>query len=279
MDLSADLSAGHSHPHVHRPDHGHFYRVADGAAIDKALVTGEQLRTREYVGAAAFAGAGGVEGQPLTPDQYRIAAGIELRLELAAAERAQGAFSRNPLGAADIGTPAEAAETSTDAHIAASATGQVTELDRDGQPITCDDESSTGTLDVTVPPDGLLELTDQRALAAQITSSVTAEVARVTSALSDIQQRLERIEAQPQSGGPVLRVADRTSALAASQSGATSTAEQIRSLETLAGRIADPQAQVAVAAEMIRLQQEAAGMPASYQIMPRAGRGWSDDGK
>jgi phage head maturation protease len=292
--MSERAQAGHSHDHVHTHDHGHFYRVADGALLDERLVTGEQLRTREYVSDLAFRTAGGVAGSGLTAAQYRVAAGIEMRLELAAGEmamgradgRAQGAFSRNPLGAADIGTPAAAAETSTDAAIAASATGQVNELDRDGQPTTCDDESSTGTLDVSDAPEGYLELTEQRAdqqradqqraLVAEITAAMSAESSRVASALGDIQQRLARIEAQPQPGGPALRVADRTSALSAAGGGGSSVDDRIAALQGLAGRIRDPQAQVAVAAEMIRLKQEGGGMPAAMQVMPRAGRGWGE---
>jgi phage head maturation protease len=291
--------AGHSHGHVHTHDHGHYYRVADGAPLDERLVTGEHLRTREYVSEVAFRAAGGVSGQALTAAQYRIAAGVETRLEIAAAERAidraQGAFSRNPLGAADIGTPAAAAEASTESAMAASATGQVRDLDRDGQPTECDEGSTTGTLDVSTAPEGYADITDnrraqeadtQRALASMSASIAVAVEAQLTralaplsaplSAISTIEERLARIEAQPMPGGPILRSADRTSALSPMGGQGSSAAERIDALQSLAGRIADPQAQVAVAAEMIRLQQEAAGMSPAMQVMPRAGRGWTD---
>ncbi len=86
-----------------------------------------------------------------------------------------------------------------------------------------------------------------------------------------------RIEQTPQSGGPVLHAADRGSAFAAGASGGYGSAgqpngnSQYDALAALAGKIKDPQAQTAVAAEMIRMQQEAAGMPAGFQVMPRAG--------
>lgn len=281
------VQSGHSHGHVHTHDHGHYYRVADGAAVDERMVTGEQARTREYVSEIAFRAAGGVSGMGLSAAQYRIAAGVETRLELAAAELAQGAFSRNPLGAADIGTPAPAAEAPTEDAMTASATGQVRDLDRDGQPTMCDEGSTTGTLDVSTAPDGYAEISDgrraqeadtQRAMAAAISSvqaAVEAQLTRALAPLATIEERLARIEAQPMPGGPVLRAAERTTPLTPA-GGQSSAAQRIETLQSLAGRLSDPQAQVAVAAEMIRLQQEAAGMSPAMQVMPRAGRGWAD---
>ncbi len=81
---AVDMQAGHSHGHVHTHAHSHYYRVSDGAPIDERLVSGEQLRTREYVSAVAFRTAGGSEGSGLSAAQYRIAAGVEMRLEVAA---------------------------------------------------------------------------------------------------------------------------------------------------------------------------------------------------
>lgn len=290
------VRAGHSHSHSHAHEHGHYYRVADGAPLDATLVMGEHLRTREYVSATAFRIAGGVEGHALSADQYRVAAGVEMRLELAAAERAQGAFSRNPIGAADIGTPAQAAGAPIAGAIAATELGAVRPLDRDGQPTAPTTGSSTGTLDVSTPADGYAQLVDHggvnddddgdpaelrlaAAVTSSITTSVTAEVARIASAMtasfSALEERLARIEAQPQTGGPILRAADKSTPLTPNGSQSTA-AQRIEALEGLAGRLRDPQAQVAVAAEMIRLQQEAAGMPPAMQVMPRAGRGWSE---
>jgi len=270
--------AGHSHAHVHAHDHGHYYRVADGAPTDERLVSGEQARTREYVSEVAFRAAGGVAGVGLSAAQFRVAAGVELRMELAAADaavRAQGAFSRNPSGAADFGTPAPAQEAPTgDTPDAGAVAGAVRPLDRDGKPTSETSESSTGTLNVSAAPDGWAELTERR-MADAVTAAMEAQMARALAPLTEIQQRLARIEAQPQAGGPIFRTADKATALSAMGGGGSpSTADHLRALESLAGRIADPQAQVAVAAEMIRLQQEAAGMPAAMQVMPRAGRGW-----
>jgi hypothetical protein len=65
------------------------------------------------------------------------------------------------------------------------------------------------------------------------------------------------LEGQPLPGGPAAFAFDKTLALtpsggAHSQPGA---AEQRRALEALAGKLTDPQAQIAVAAELIRLQR------------------------
>ncbi len=105
--------------------------------------------------------------------------------------------------------------------------------------------------------------------------------ASVTTPLEEIQQRLARIEAQPLPGGPIFRTADKTTPLTpgspnGAAGGQPTAAQRIQALEAVAGQIRDPQAQVALAAEMIRLQQEAAGMAPAMQVMPRAGRGWGE---
>jgi hypothetical protein len=108
----------------------------------------------------------------------------------------------------------------------------------------------------------------------EITRAFQPQYSALASTLSDLSARLARIEQTPQSGGPVLRAADRGSAFGAggyAAAGKPTDSDRYAALESLAGRITDPQAQTAVAAEMIRMQQEAAGMPASYQVMPRAG--------
>jgi len=94
----------------------------------------------------------------------------------------------------------------------------------------------------------------------------------VAGTLERIEQRVAVIEAQPLPGGPHLRVAEKTHALRpAGEPGAIG--EQLRALEGLAGRLSDPQAQLAVATEMIRLQQAAAGYSPALQAMPLAGSG------
>lgn len=105
-----------------------------------------------------------------------------------------------------------------------------------------------------------------------------SEVSRVAADFAELKQRLARIEAQPVSGQghlPVLRSAEKSTPLTSGPSAGPVASDQYRALESLAGRIRDPQAQVAVAAEMIRLQQEAAGMAPAMQVMPRAGQGWA----
>lgn len=302
---------GHTHPHLHVPDHGHYYRVADGSPLDARLVTGEQARTHEYVSSAAFRAAGAVEGQPLTAEQYRSAVAYELRLLRAGdlQTRALGPYSRNPDGPADAGTADEAplapssdmgqtpegnagvpalnlADLEQDLRRTGQCPlchGQVRALDRDGNPIAGadangavpSDTASMGQSDIGVPADGW----DGRSVVAEITRAFQPQYAALASTLGDLSARLARIEQTPQSGGPVLRAADRGSAFGPSASGGYAAAgkptdnDRYAALESLAGRITDPQAQTAVAAEMIRMQQEAAGMPAGFQVMPRAGSG------
>ncbi|HLJ81325.1 MAG TPA: hypothetical protein VKT52_07570, partial [Ktedonobacterales bacterium] len=87
-----------------------------------------------------------------------------------------------------------------------------------------------------------------------------AAVSQIEGAAGDLRHRIEALEAQPLPGGPAAFAFDKTLALAPgsgsggihSQPGA---AEQRRALESLAGKLTDPQAQIAVAAELIRLQR------------------------
>lgn len=293
---------GHTHPHIHVPAHDHYYRVVDGSPMDARLVTGEQARTHEFVSTAAFRAAGGIEGQPLTADQFRLAAAHDLR-----ALRAMGPYSRNPNGPADAGTPDEApiapsvdmgqtpdgnggqpaldmANLEQDLRRTGQCPlchGQVRALDRDGNPIdgadangeSATDVASTGQSDTSVPANGW----DGRSVVSEITRAFQPQYAALASTLSDLSVRLARIEQTPQTGGPVLRAADRGSAFAPGAHGGYAAAgkptdnERYAALESLAGKIADPQVQTAIAAEMIRMQQEAAGLPTSYQVMPRAG--------
>ncbi|WIG59999.1 MAG: hypothetical protein OJF49_002747 [Ktedonobacterales bacterium] len=124
---------------------------------------------------------------------------------------------------------------------------------------------------------GLREAALARALAAglgasvaqmaQMDASVRALDGRVagaldalTGTLGDLRMRVEQIEAQPMPGGPVARPVpvEKVAALSAGYAaagGEVSAAEQFRALESLAGRLSDPQAQIAVAAELIRLRQ------------------------
>lgn len=90
--------------------------------------------------------------------------------------------------------------------------------------------------------------------------AVRSATQRATEATGELRQRIEALEAQPLPGGPVLRVAEKTHPLlgasaAIGGAGQPGPSEQYRALESLAGRLTDPQAQIAVAAEMIRLQR------------------------
>jgi phage head maturation protease len=92
-----------------------------------------------------------------------------------------------------------------------------------------------------------------RALAATIEASLRHMAGEV----GGLGRRVAALESQPLTGGPVARPMEKSSAFAArGLMEAPTAAEQSRALESLAGRISDPQAQVAVAAELIRLQQQ-----------------------
>jgi hypothetical protein len=88
-------------------------------------------------------------------------------------------------------------------------------------------------------------------------SDMTADAEAEVAAL---RARVEQLEAQPPPGGPAARAVEKTlAALPLDGSGLYGAppvgAESLSALEALAGRLRDPQAQMAVAAEMIRLQQ------------------------
>jgi hypothetical protein len=83
------------------------------------------------------------------------------------------------------------------------------------------------------------------------------QIRDLTTTAGELRRRIETMEAQPLPGGPVAGMRghpeEKRLATANGQLGVT---EQIRALESLAGRLVDPQAQLAVAAELIRLQRE-----------------------
>ncbi|HEX9038533.1 MAG TPA: hypothetical protein VF808_16235 [Ktedonobacterales bacterium] len=89
------------------------------------------------------------------------------------------------------------------------------------------------------------------------TDATAATGATAEAEVAALRARIERLEAQPLPGGPAARAFEKTLAtpldsLAAQPAGGAS----LTALEALAGRLRDPQAQMAVAAEMIRRQQE-----------------------
>jgi hypothetical protein len=92
-----------------------------------------------------------------------------------------------------------------------------------------------------------------RALAATIEGTLS----QISNDVGGLSRRVVILESQPQSGGPVARPMEKTSALAGrGLRESPSASEQYRALESLAGSLRDPQAQVAVAAELIRLRQQ-----------------------
>jgi hypothetical protein len=195
--------------------------------------------------------------------------------------RTLGAYSTNPDGPPDTGVPARAAERPTEA-----AHGQAPEGNRAdvlhtaarGILLGCGCALCQAVLALLDPAASRAPETAQAALVTRALDAHTrrlddvlrgmhASMSAVAGTLDRIERRVATIEAQPLPGGPHLRVAEKTHALrpAGDQS---AIGEQLRALEGLAGRLSDPQAQLVVAAEMIRLQQAAAGYsPGSHAVL------------
>jgi hypothetical protein len=210
-------------------------------------------------------------------------------------QRAQGPFSAEPAGFPGMGVPAQAEERPTEGqpgggnarerfHAAARSIlmgcgcGQ---CEAALAALGMADEELAGAERGAAPDDARLrEVALARALAAglganarsveRVEAGVRAldEAVRAVSgvmedALGELRARVERIEAQPLPGGPALHAVavEKPSPLApaAGAHGPAGPAEQYRALESLAGRLSDPQAQIAVAAELIRLRQQEGG--------------------
>ncbi|HEX6818894.1 MAG TPA: hypothetical protein VF120_11000 [Ktedonobacterales bacterium] len=93
----------------------------------------------------------------------------------------------------------------------------------------------------------------------RMAGSLSETLASTMERLGELDTRLERVEAQPLPGGPAARAVEKLHPLhmrAQTAGTGPSPQDQYRALEALAGRLADPQAQIAVAAELIRLQRE-----------------------
>jgi hypothetical protein len=94
-----------------------------------------------------------------------------------------------------------------------------------------------------------------RALAATIEASLRQMAGEV----GGLNRRVTALESQPLAGGPAARPVDKSSVLMArGQIVAPAAREKYHALESLAGEVRDPQVQVAIAAELIRLQQRGA---------------------
>lgn len=90
-----------------------------------------------------------------------------------------------------------------------------------------------------------------------LAATIEAALHQMAGEIGGLSRRVAVLESQPLAGGPVARPIEKTSALASrGRTEAATPAEQYRALESLAGRLRDPQAQVAVAAELIRLRQQ-----------------------
>ncbi|MFI5277543.1 MAG: hypothetical protein ACHQ1E_09765 [Ktedonobacterales bacterium] len=99
-----------------------------------------------------------------------------------------------------------------------------------------------------------LRADDTRRAAPAPTHDAAAE-AEATRVVDELRARVARLEAQPAPGGPAARAVEKTLLGAPAATAAATAGVEYRALEALAGRLRDPQAQLAVAAEMIRLQQ------------------------
>jgi hypothetical protein len=94
--------------------------------------------------------------------------------------------------------------------------------------------------------------TGVRALAATIEASMRQRAGEV----GGLNRRVTVLESQPLAGGPAARPVEKSSALAArGHLGTPAAREKYLALESLGGEVRDPQVQVAIAAELIRLQQ------------------------
>ena len=89
-----------------------------------------------------------------------------------------------------------------------------------------------------------------------LAGTIEVAVRQMAGEVGGLARRVAAIESQPVAGGPVARPVEKTSPFAArGQMSAPEAAERYRALASLAGDVTDPQAQVAIAAELIRLQQ------------------------
>jgi phage head maturation protease len=222
---------------------------------------------------------------PQRPLEARETAGpAEERVE----QRLRGPFSTNDAGVPDVGVPARAEERPTSA-LTAPAEGNARErfhaaargiLHGCGCPL-CEGalaalgEAGTerhAALRAAGAVEALREGAVARALASGLSASVArldrmddsvrgmqailrAAVSQMAGTVGDLRLRLDALEQQPLPGGPAARPVEKRHALAPEVAGQPGPVEQYRALESLAGRLTDPQAQIAVAAEMIRLQR------------------------
>jgi phage head maturation protease len=89
-----------------------------------------------------------------------------------------------------------------------------------------------------------------------LASAIEASLHQMAGEVGGLNRRVSALESQPLAGGPAARPVDKSSALTArGQMGAPTVRDKYHALESLGGEVLDPQVQVAIAAELIRLQQ------------------------
>jgi hypothetical protein len=90
-----------------------------------------------------------------------------------------------------------------------------------------------------------------------LATTIEAALQQMAGEVGGLSRWVASLESQPLTGGPVARPMEKASAFAPRGVAESPTAaEQYRALESLAGKLRDPQAQVAVAAELIRMRQQ-----------------------
>ena len=106
------------------------------------------------------------------------------------------------------------------------------------------------------PADNALQITALDAGVRALAATIEASLQQMAGEVGGLNRRVVALENQPLAGGPAARPVDKSSALTArGQMGALTAREKFHALESLAGEVRDPQVQVAIAAELIRLQQ------------------------
>ncbi|HEU4784181.1 MAG TPA: hypothetical protein VFS83_12640 [Ktedonobacterales bacterium] len=104
--------------------------------------------------------------------------------------------------------------------------------------------------------DNAIQITALDAGVRALAAAIEASLRQMSGEVGGLSRRVTALESQPLAGGPAARPVDKSSALTArGQMGTPMATDKYRALESLAGEVRDPQVQVAIAAELIRMQQ------------------------
>jgi hypothetical protein len=104
--------------------------------------------------------------------------------------------------------------------------------------------------------DNAIQITALDAGVRALATTIEASLRQMAGEVGGLNRRVMALENQPLAGGPAARPVDKSSALTArGQMGTLTAREKYHALESLGGEVIDPQVQVAIAAELIRLQQ------------------------